>query len=179
MLLTKVMSKMGNEPAAAEQDNAFIQKISENIQRQLNNGKIQESDVKDVDKLLHAASTDESPNPIDSALSKISGLSIVGTFDGIDVSEISAVEGLGEVLKDGVVTLMLLDDQRKADEDGRAARKFGLGKRDRHEELKELQAFLEIRKQETQQEEGQFDEKRGAGEKLKMEFEKMKSKAKP
>jgi hypothetical protein len=173
-----------NVVTPGEQGDNFKQKINSNIKRQLNEGKINGvgiDDFPEIEKLLFAAPTGESPNPLDTGLSKIPGLNFLSTFQGIEMNEIVAVEGMGETLKDAVVTMVLLDEKRRMEVEEVAATRFGWGKTVKEMEdrarLRELRSLLEIKKTETGQEEGQFDEKASAGEKMKLKMEKLKLKA--
>ena len=173
-----------NEPPPAEQGGSFMQKMTQNIKRQLNEGKIKGvgiSDFPEIEKLLSAAPTGESPNPLDTGLSKIPGLNFLSTFQGVEISQIAAVEGMGETLKDAVVTMILLDETRGVEEEEVAATRFGWGKTAREKEerarLKELRSLLEITRMETGLEEGQLDEKKSTRQKMKLQMEKLKLKA--
>ena len=173
-----------NVPPPAQQRDDLMQRMTENIKHQLNEGKIKGvgiDDFPEIEKLLFAAPSGESPNPLDSGLSKIPGLNFLSTFQGVGIGQIAAVEGMGETLKDAVVTMILLDETRGAEEEEVAATRFGWGKTVREKEerarLRELRSLLEIKRTETGQEEGQFDEKASAGEKIKLQMEKLKLKA--
>lgn len=167
-----------------EQPDPFMQSMSRNIRRQVEEGKVKGfslDDFTEIEKMLSAGPSGESPNPLDSTLAQLSGLNFISTFEGIEMSQVMAVDGLGETVKDGVVTMILLDETRGAEEEDIAARRFGWGRTEKEKEekarLKELRSLLEIRATNTDQEEGQFDKKPSTGEKLKLGFEKLKLKA--
>lgn len=166
-----------------EVQRGLLERMGKNIEAQLKMGEIKGVGMKDlpgIKQVLFAPPTGESPNPLDSGLAKIPGISFIGTFEGISISEIAAADGMGNTLKDAVVSLMLMDETRGTKEQEVAASRFGWGRTEAEKEerrrLKDLQRLLKIEKMKTQQEEGQFDEKRSTGEKLKEGMEKLKLK---
>ena len=173
-----------NIPQGGEQKTEFQQRMTSNIKRQLTEGNIKSVGIDDfpgIEKLLFAEPTGDSPNPLDTGLSKIPGLNFLSTFHGIETSQIAAVEGMGETLKDAVVTMILLDEKRGVEEEEVAATRFGWGKTKREKEdrarLKELQLLLEIKRTEVEQGEASTNEKASASEKIKLKMEKLKLKA--
>ena len=172
-------------PSSAEKQDEFMSRISQNVKDQVKKGAVKGVSIDDfshVEESLFASPSGESPNPLDTALSKLPGLSFLNTFQGIEINQIAAVGGLGETTKDAVITMILLDETRGLEEEEVAATRFGWGKTAKEKEekarLKELKSLLEIKRSETRQEEGQFDSKMNAGEKMKLGFEKLKLKAK-
>ena len=167
-----------------EVQRAFMQRVSDNVEQQLQKGSIKGVGMKDfpaIKKLLFAPPGAEAPNPLDAGLAKIPGIGYIDTFEGISISELAAADGMGETLKDAVVSLILLDESRGVKEEEIAASRFGWGRTEAEKEerrrLRELRRLLKIEKSTTQLREGQFDEKKGAGEKMKEKFEKLKLKA--
>ena len=165
-------------------ERGFIERVSENVETQLQKGDIKKVGMKDfpmIKELLFAPPSGDSPNPLDSGIAKIPGISYLGTFENIGVSEIAAADGMGETLKDAVISMILLDETRGVKEEEVAAGRFGWGKTEAEKEerrqLKELRQLLKIEKLKTEQEEAQFDEKPSMGDKLKDKFTKLKLKA--
>ena len=163
---------------------SFAQKISDNIERQLQQSSIKNVSIKDlpvIKDLLFAVPSSSTPNPLDAGIAKIPGISYLGTFEDISIDEIAVADGMGETLKDAVISLILLDEKRGVREEDQAASRFGWGRTDAEKrerrELKALRELLKIEKMGTELEEGQFEEKKGKGEKLKEGLEKLKLKA--
>jgi hypothetical protein len=111
---------------------------------------------------------------------KIPGINFLNTFEGISIAEIANADGMGNTLKDVVVSLILLDEARGTKVQEVAAGRFGWGRTESEKEerrrLKELQQQLRIEGMKTKQEEGQFEEKKSTGDKLKDGMEKLKLK---
>ena len=167
-----------------EVQRAFLERVSDNIEKQLQKGPIKGVGMKDfpaIKKMLFAPPGGEAPNPLDAGLAKLPGIGYVDTFEGIGISELAAADGMGETLKDAVVSLILLDETRGIKEEEIATSRFGWGRTEAEKEerrrLKELRLLLKIEKSTTQLQEGQFDEKKGVGDKMKEKFEKLKLKA--
>ena len=168
-----------------EVQHGFAQKISDNIEKQLKNGNIGKVGIKDfeeIKQLLFAPPGAETPNPLDSGIAKVPGISYLGTFNDVDINEIAAADGMGETLKDAVISLILLDETRGVKEEEIAAHRFGWGKteaeRAERRRLKELREMLKIEKLHVKLQEGQFlDETKGMREKVKEGFAKLKLKA--
>ena len=168
-----------------EVQGAFLQRLSDNIERQLQKGSIKGVGMKDfpeIKKMLFAPPGGAAPNPLDAGLARIPGIGYVDTFEGINISELAAADGMGETLKDAVVSLILLDETRGGKEEEIAASRFGWGRTeaemDERRRLKELRQLLKLEKSTSQLQGGQqFDEKKGMGDKMKEKFEKLKLKA--
>ena len=166
-----------------EVQRGLLERLSANIETQLGAGAIKDVSIKDfpgIKRLLFAPPSGDSPNPLDSGLARIPGISFVRTFDGISIAEIAAADGMGNTLKDAVVSLILLDEIQAPKEQEAASRRFGWGRTESEKEerrrLKELQLLLKIERMETRREEGLFEEKRGTGEKLREGMERLKLK---
>ena len=167
-----------------EVQRGLLERMSENIEKQINGGSVKGVSMKDlpgIKQLLFAPPSGDSPSPIDSGLAKLPGMSMIGAFEGIGISEIAAADGMGNTLRDAVVSLILLDEARGEKEVEIASSRFGWGRTEaekaERKRLKELRGLLKIEKMKTEQEEGQFEEKRSAGDKLKDGFAKLKIKA--
>lgn len=147
-----------------EVQRGLLERVSGNIEAQLEKGAIKKvglSDLPGIKKILFAPPTGETPNPLDAGLAKIPGLSFVGAFEGVSVGEIAAADGMGETLKDAVVSLILLDEGRGVKEEEAAAGRFGWGTtehgREEKKRLKELRGSLKIERLKDEREEGLFD----------------------
>lgn len=167
----------------SEVQRGLLERVSANIERQLQAGDVKGVGLKhlpEIKRLLFAPPSGPSPNPLDAGLAKIPGISFVSTFEGITIDEIAAADGMGNTLKDAVVSLILLDEERGVKEEEFAAGRFGWGRteaeREQRRRLRELQGLLRIQRMKVSQEEGQFDEKRSTGEKLKEGMERLKVK---
>jgi hypothetical protein len=132
--------------------------MSENIETQLNKGNIGKVGLKNmpnIKPIFFAPPTGESPNPLDSGLANIPGIDILNTFEGIEISGIAAVDGMGNTLKDAIVSIILLDEKRGVKEQEVAASRFGWGRTESEKQerlrLKELQQLLKIEKMKTSQ----------------------------
>ena len=161
----------------------LLERISSNIESQLHKGAIKKvslSDLPGIKKILFAPPTGETPNPLDAGLAKIPGISFISTFEGVGVNEIAAADGIGETLKDAVVSLILLDETRGVKEEEVAAGRFGWGRTEAEKEerarLRELRGLLRIERLKTGQEEGQFDEEgeKSKGGKMREGMERLK-----
>lgn len=171
------------ESRTAEKPGGFMDRLNRNIERQIQEGAVKGIGVDDLPMIkdaLRSSPSGDNPSPLDSALSKVPGISFLNTFEGITIGEIASADGMGETLKDAVVTMILLDEDRGIVEEDLAADRFGEGKKqDREQErarLREMRALLKIEKAETQQKEGQFDEKKSTTDRLKTSFGKLKLK---
>jgi hypothetical protein len=96
-----------------------MQKMTEEIKRQLSEGNIKGVEIDDfpeIEKLLCAVPTSRSPNQPNYGMSKIPGVNLLSTFQEIEISQIAAVEELGETLKDAVVTIGVNRTETRQDE---------------------------------------------------------------
>lgn len=106
----------------------FVEKISKNIEKSLEAGDVKGMSVKDlagIKEIMQATPDSDSPNPIDQAITKLPGLSVLSIFDGIDMGEIVAAPGVGLILKDGIIAMRLSDTEMVKREQLEAQRKLG------------------------------------------------------
>lgn len=168
---------------AKDEEGALTGRLHCNIEEQVKQGKVKDIGVDDlpmIKEMLLSKPSGENPSPLDSALSKLPGISFISTFQGINISEIAAANGMGETLKDAVVTMILTDEKRGMEEEDLAAGRYRWhgdeSKEGEKARLKEKRALLEINKMDTKQE-GQFDEKKSSVDRMKEGFSKLKLKA--
>lgn len=171
-------------PRDSAQHADITARLTANIERQLQKSPIKGIGMNEISSLLLSPPSGESPNPLDSGLAKLPGVSFLALFEGIDVSEIAAAEGMGETLKDAVVSMILLDEQRSAREEDAATQISGKDSgRSREEEkayLRDLKGMLEIEKIKKKRDEiewAQVDEKKTTGDKMKDSFARLKLRA--
>lgn len=179
-----IATQTRDEVLGEEHGDNFRYKMSENIRRQLSGGEVKGMGIGDFSKMkevFDSAPTGKMPNPLDAGLAMLPSINFLSTFEGVSVDEVSTVDGMGQTLKDAIITMILLDETRAAQESDVAAMKFGWGKTQRdvddRERLKEMERLLEIPRSKTEQDERQFDEKASVGDKLKEGFSKLKMKA--
>lgn len=173
--------------APSIESNAMATKLSTSIERQIEQGQIKglgTDDFPAIKELFFASPSADSPNPLDTGLAKIPGLGFVNTFHEIDVNEIAAADGMGETLKDAVISLILLDDLRATNEEGVAAARFSGWSRDVNSpdataRLKELRSLLYLQSSESAEADSKADgsKTQDVKEKLSAKVEKLKLKA--
>lgn len=169
------------------EDNPVAVKLCNSIERQIEQGQFKKFGMAEFPafkEVLFASPSADSPNPLDSGLVKLPGLSFVNTFNEIDVNEIVTADGMGETLKDAVISLILLDDLRATHEEGVAAAKVGRwsGDASNHEaaaRLRELRSLLVLKGSGPVQSDSKTNESKSgaAKEKLSAKVEKLKLKA--
>lgn len=106
----------------------FVEKISANIEKALDAGAVKGMSVKDlpvIKQIMEATPDSETPNPIDQAITRLPGLSVLTIFDGIDMGEIVSAPGVGLILKDGVIAMRLRDTDMVKREQLAAQQKLG------------------------------------------------------
>lgn len=174
--------------SSASSGHLLAMRLSYNIEHQVRQGQVKDVSVASlpgIKDLLFASPSAESPNPLDTGLAKLPGISFLGAFHGIGVSEIAAYPGIGETLKDAVISLILLDEERGSHEEEIAATTSGgfgegLKAEESRARLKELRQLLSFKAnpQPADKKEG-LDESKGAvaKERLSAGIEKMKLKA--
>ena len=83
-----------------------------------------------IGKIFKADPSSANPNPIDHALTLLPGLPILSIFDGLDEHDIVAAPSMGIVLKDGVLKLRALQEE-KAEKEGMTTTQSGIQNRAR------------------------------------------------
>ena len=110
--------------SGASSGQLLAMRLSYNIEHQVRQGAVKEVSVADlptIKDLLFASPSAGTPNPLDAGLAKLPGISFLGAFTGIGVREIAAYPGMGETLKDAIISLILLDEERGSHEEEIAA----------------------------------------------------------
>lgn len=106
----------------------FVEKISANIEKALEAGAVKGMSVKDlpgIKQIMESTPDSETPNPIDQAITRLPGLSVLSIFDGIDMGEIVSAPGVGLILKDGVIAMRLRDTEMVQREQLAAQKRLG------------------------------------------------------
>ena len=107
---------------------AFVEKVGNNLEASISKGAIPGLGLEDVPiikEMLLAPPTSDSPNPIDNALVRTGGIGLTSAFKGIEIHEIVAARGMGNILKDAVINMTLQDPERSGMEKQMAIARFG------------------------------------------------------
>lgn len=107
---------------------SFVEKISKNIEKSLEAGEVKGMTAKDLPglkEIMNTSPSHDTPNPIDQALTRLPGLSVLSIFEGIDMGEIVGAPGVGLILKDGVIAMRLQDTEMVKREQIEAQKRLG------------------------------------------------------
>lgn len=121
----------------------FATRIGDNLVAAIEEGKIPgitADMIPAIRSALMSPSDQENPNPIDFGLTQAGGhTGMNAAFSNIDISEIIAADGMGNVLKDAVIRNILADSDRVSVEEemarGRFAKTEGLPAKEMHKLL--------------------------------------------
>ncbi len=132
----------------------FATRISDNIASSVREGIIPGLSLDDIPglrELMSMTSSSDNPNPIDQALTKVTGVGLLPAFKDIEIHDIISAPGMGNVLKEAVITMMMRDPERMEWEEKRATERFGgLAM----SPAKEAQALLDFNAVDKYEEEG-------------------------
>ena len=106
----------------------FVEKVGNNLEASISKGAIPGLGLEDIPiikEMLLAPPTSDSPNPIDNALVRTGGIGLTSAFKGIEIHEIVAARGMGNILKDAVINMTLQDPERSGMEKQMAIARFG------------------------------------------------------
>ena len=117
-------------------ETTFVQRIGDNIERSLKqeseggSGKgipgLSLDDLPGIRDLLSATPSADDPNPIDQALRGAGGgVGLTAAFRDIQLHEILGAAGMGNVLKDGLIGMLLNDPERLEIEEKAARERLG------------------------------------------------------
>ena len=105
-------------------ETTFVQRIGDNIEESVKKGGIPGlslDDIPGIKDLLSATPSADDPNPIDQALRSTGGVGLTVAFKDVQLHEILGAAGMGNVLKDGLIN-MLLNDPKRLEAEEKAAR---------------------------------------------------------
>ena len=111
-------------------ETTFIQRISDNIEHSMKEDGgipgLSLDDLPGIKDLLSATPSADAPNPIDQALrSAGGGVGLTKAFKDIQLHEILGAAGMGNVLKDGLIGMLLNDPERLEVEEKAARERLG------------------------------------------------------
>ena len=111
-----------------EVQTGFVERVGSNLETSISEGAIPGLGLEDIPiikELLLAPPTSDSPNPIDNALLRTGGIGLTSAFKGIEIHEIVAARGMGNILKDSIINITLQDPERSEMEKQMARARFG------------------------------------------------------